>query len=33
VKSTDSRFDEIEILESTKYLDSYNATITLLWQP
>lgn len=33
MKFTDARFDEMEILESTKYLDSYNATITLLWLP
>jgi Zn-dependent peptidase ImmA (M78 family) len=33
VNSTEAWLDNIEIFESTKYLDFYNATITLLWQP
>ncbi len=31
--SYSSRFDDLEFLESTIFLDFYNATITLLWQP
>ncbi|MGD9950459.1 MAG: ImmA/IrrE family metallo-endopeptidase [Desulfobulbus sp.] len=31
--SDDSRLDNIEIMESTLFLEYYNATITLLWQP
>jgi len=33
MKNSDSRFGNIEILESTLFLEYYNATITLLWQP
>ena len=33
VESTDSRYEDIEIFESTRFLEFYNATITLLWQP
>ena len=33
VESTSSRYEDIEIFESTKFLEFYNATITLLWQP
>ena len=29
----DSRYDDIEFIESTKYLEYYNSAITLLWLP
>lgn len=31
--SYSSKFDDLEFLESTLFLEFYNATITLLWQP
>ena len=33
IDSYSSRFDDLEFLESTLFLEFYNATITLLWQP
>lgn len=33
VINSDSKFDDMEILESTLFLEYYNAAITLLWQP
>lgn len=33
MKSYSSRFDDVEFLESTLFLEFYNATLTLLWQP
>ena len=33
INSNSSRFDDLEFLESTLFLEFYNATITLLWQP
>lgn len=33
LKDGDSRFGRIEVLESTLFLEYYNAAITLLWQP
>lgn len=32
-KSTDTWLDNIEIFEATKFLEFYNSTVTLLWQP
>ncbi len=31
--SYSSRFDDLEFLESTLFMDFYSATLTLLWQP